>query len=371
MAILGFPHFHRPKVKPKIWGPPDQVAFAVRDWCENKLGTPVPILAMPMWEGGGNFSHDLSGNYFQGVFNNGISWKNFRLLSSGAINSYISCGDSCPHNGKGTIIVSLTPYNLIGDDQGVVSNRRTGESRWVQLTVRENRWAIIVNGSGGDEYTTLVDSPENQKAVIAATWESNVAIKLYKNGILKSQDLAISDATPTNTSNILIGSYYDLSSTRSLNADFDYTYIFDVVLTANQVALFNTQPYAMFEPVSRPSYFFTTIIEADTDLLDGKLVVKDFNINQLDGKTVIKDTLINFFDGKVTIAENITDLLDGKIILRQYTTDILDGKIIFSIGIFPTGHVAIQFDVKTSEIIFEEKAPEISFTAKKAEIVFQ
>ena len=69
------------------------------------------------------------------------------------------------------------------------------------------------------------------------------------------------------------------------------------------------------------------IASSDTDLLDGKINVQSKATDLLDGKLQIKDTDTDLLDGKVQIKDTDTDLLDGKVQIKDTDTDLLDGKV--------------------------------------------
>jgi len=329
-----FPVISRPQVKPKLWGPPDQVSSAIRDWCENKLGAPMPVLVMPIWEGAGTTLFDYSGKNYHGVFI-GDPLYTYNSIFFDGDNDYISCGDCLPHTGIGSIVASLTPFDLGGDDEGIISNRVTDGSRWVQTSLQDDRLAFVISGSDVDENTVLHINLNATKFSFAATWETNIALKLYVNGLLRSQNTSIGDATPTSTDPIFLGSYYDLTSKRSLKADFYYAYIFNIVLSQDQIALINEQPYAMFEKTSQPVFFLPSATgNFETSLLDGKVRLKDLATLNFDGKVIVGNKETNLLDGKTVIEEITagTNLFDGKAIVKSEATNLADGLLYVNEG---------------------------------------
>ena len=70
----------------------------------------------------------------------------------------------------------------------------------------------------------------------------------------------------------------------------------------------------------------TNICNHAIDLLDGKADINYHAINLLDGKARIKDIVSILLDGKTIIKDSAIDLLDGKAIVSNIATLLLDGK---------------------------------------------
>ena len=70
----------------------------------------------------------------------------------------------------------------------------------------------------------------------------------------------------------------------------------------------------------------TPITEA-TNLLHGKIIIKDSSIILVDGLLQVKDSIISLADGKVQVRDIDTDLTDGKIKVQDSDTGLTDGKV--------------------------------------------
>jgi hypothetical protein len=74
-------------------------------------------------------------------------------------------------------------------------------------------------------------------------------------------------------------------------------------------------------------------INTPTDLLDGKIRIKDFATDLLDGKAYVIGMATDLLDGKARVALSPTGLLDGKAKITLSTTDLLDGKVVVGIPV--------------------------------------
>jgi len=425
MAILGFPHFHRPKEKPKLWGPPDAVAYAIRDWCEHKLGASVPTVAVPMWEGAGNIAHDYSGNQAHGTFLSTVEpyWTGkglyFPIASFGYVLNFGTGNRALNPLSAMTIFSACRPTeNSKAILLGLYDGASSVDDSYILWPYDVNKVEFWVRNNAGSSWITAQAASTiilNQDCSWGGSYDGN-NIKAFYNGISGTPTAHTEQMRDNVNQKVYMGG-------NTGSRDFEYEgdvyclYVWDVGLSDDQMALLHDQPYAMFEPVSRPSYFFASsavsavtdifdgklviknsvtnlldgkavIKSANTDLLDGKVLIQNIDTDLLDGKVIVKDVATILLDGKVVIKDIDTDLFDGKIIVKNIDTDLLDGKVIISaieatvtnlldgnlvitIGTFPIGHVTIQFDTKKPEISFAGKAPEIIFTGKKPEITFQ
>lgn len=337
--ITGFPYIKRPKVKPRQWGPISTVQSAVRNWCENKLGSPAPLLACAFWENSGvtlyNYA-DLTNNatssgsqYFRWV-NQGIDFDGDNANQAFILPSSLNFSNGEPF----TILMDCETdgdsdeYTVIGDGG---NNNFLGPMNGVGIRGRFNNTTITLFSSSSvgitDRHQHVLTSPGD-----GGTYD----VEYYQDG-------AHDKTTSINAPGIIIdriGNAYG-SDTYPLDGRIFEVIVWPVQLNAAQVALVYEQPYAMFEPRSIPIYFDVGLAYATnlfdsklivkssaTDNLDGKVIVANVDTDLLDGKTIIKDSTTNLLDGKAIVKSSATNLLDGKAIIKSFATDLLDGKTI-------------------------------------------
>jgi hypothetical protein len=74
----------------------------------------------------------------------------------------------------------------------------------------------------------------------------------------------------------------------------------------------------------------TIIQTTGTALLDGEVTIDNLESGLLDGKISLVESTVNLLSGKLIIGSNITELFDGKVVLGNISTNLLDGKTIVS-----------------------------------------
>ncbi|MHA1287953.1 MAG: DUF2341 domain-containing protein, partial [Candidatus Thorarchaeota archaeon] len=65
----------------------------------------------------------------------------------------------------------------------------------------------------------------------------------------------------------------------------------------------------------------------DTDLVDGKLRVQDIDTGLADGKLQVQDIDTDLVDGKLKVGNIGSDLADGKVQIQDSVTNLADGKV--------------------------------------------
>lgn len=336
MTILGFPHFHRPKEKPKIWGPPDKIYKAVRDWCENKLATLPSMIIPPFWEGAGKqLFYFVDGKVVFATINN-CEWIAKQLELTVANTSYIDFPTVSRPNLPIALCVNGLTANSVAQYNRIFSScydKTNYYDIWMNIATGGN--LQISYGDGGPSGSGSRRT-KTSTATLSVGNEYNVAsvvrgsgdMSLYADGDDYAGSYSGTGGSLAHGSvSARIGMDYDVSSFYSEIDISGSVLLFDVNLSPDQIALINDRPNEMFEPVSRPSYFFAPSVEADTDLFDGKIIIKNSATDLLDGKVIVKDIDTDLLDGKVLVQNVDTDLLDGKVIVKDIAINLLDGKV--------------------------------------------
>ena len=71
----------------------------------------------------------------------------------------------------------------------------------------------------------------------------------------------------------------------------------------------------------------TPAADTSTDLLHGKIIIKDSSIILVDGLIQVKDSVTDLFDGGIKVIEKVTSLADGKLQVQDVATPLADGKL--------------------------------------------
>ena len=215
----------------------------------------------PMWDDGGDRVGDVIGDK-HGALVNGALWVAAHdgpgIYCDGG-NDRINMGDAVPHTGSGTVIIAFNSVSIQSQDEGLISNRTAGNSRWLQLTVRDTGYFWGITGSGGVEFLRANFEESGVPIILIGTWESGIALRLFKNGVLIGEDTSVGDLTATDTDDCMIGAYFDLSAGRSHNATFSYAQFLTRPLTAGEAAKVSADIYAAIRiPDSLPLWVAAT-----------------------------------------------------------------------------------------------------------------
>lgn len=249
-----YPYINRPKIKPKPWGSFNQIRKAVRDWCENKLCAPIPAVAFPFWEGAGQKAYSYgSANNTATFASTGVSWVPTGINLSNSTQNITFDDLKILENDYFSIFISSRFHYVsnsdtfnglyAGLDGDYIKIYRAGwDTHW--RIVEYNDYAGVIFYSNGVITTGLLNNILYTRAGIT---EHN----LYFDGELDTQDTT-SVATETSIRR-------DLKWQGGNNNTLDLEILSiwnETPLNADQAALLNEQPYAMFEKKSFPTYFF-------------------------------------------------------------------------------------------------------------------
>ena len=247
-------------VKPQRWGSFADVQYAIRKNSEKIYGIDPDndVLVMPLFWGLPPL--DYSGYNNHGV-NYGATYKDGSLNFAGA-GDYVDCGQktSIDITSSLTLSVRIKPVSLLGYS--------TIFGMW-SVSNCQYKLAASLNGNGYP-YIDVSDTGDSDNYRNAST-QINTAqyhhiVGVY-NSSLQTLDLYISgDLSNGALTGTVPASLYNgntnLQITQQSGGGNPYTGFIDevrisnVVRTADQIALFHDRPWALYQPVSRPVYFF-------------------------------------------------------------------------------------------------------------------
>ncbi len=252
MSILA-QQLRRPNIKPK-WHAPLGVMESVVAYNCRKYGFPVPVLAMPFWEGAGNKAYDIV-NCFGSNIGTSMSWRADKLKTGTAyddLNNVITLPVSTSPNINWTglsVVVGFKThptaweypmiFALLTDwgEDGVGMENNVGTTNNIRFFTDTREVAVISSALSSSTYYN-----------IAGTWDK-INLRLYVNGTLSAtQAETAAGWTPTNIQQRYInGINWGGTNWRTANTVYNYLYYFKVALTPAQVKFLNDNPYFMYE----------------------------------------------------------------------------------------------------------------------------
>ena len=236
-----------PHVKPKWQASVGVMESIVMHNCR-KYGMPRPVLAMPMWEGAGNRTIDLSGNGNHGTID-GAPWEGSDRgigLDFNGTTDDLDCGNAASLNITDAVTLSVwvkcntTTYNY---DRIICKGTWKG---YQIFTDTDDRIYFRVY-AGGATYTTTVSSSLglNEWHHIVATYDKDGGtdnVNLYIDGVIDRDETTTGVIDP-GSDNIYVGS--------GITGDFfegsiNNVTMYDCALTGAQVKFLYNNPHFMF-----------------------------------------------------------------------------------------------------------------------------
>ena len=204
----------------------------------------------------GDIVPDLSGNGRHGVFDcdptrvpSGIHFESGEVLWSQPV---VRCGDAgwFPSN-KGTVIVQVCPHTTGPNqlamwwtvDRGTsVSLPSIGMGR--QISVSR---ALFMYNAGFSIFTSGWNIDVDKRQVVATTFDSGNKAEIFVDGKLFHGNYSLGELTQ-GTGNFSFGGYSRSLTNSGLCdiAEIYSVYVYDRVLSAEEIALVSREPYCMF-----------------------------------------------------------------------------------------------------------------------------
>lgn len=175
-----------------------------------------------------------------------------------------------------------------------------------------------VRTEGTPNITYLLDTQYWIRSIVDRS--GNLATSLYSNAARTSQVgstsiISLSDLSATLQYSMLMSSF----NTGGVYADRACSGWLDD---------FRVRKYLATEPAfSSAGSEETPAIDTSTDLLHGKIIIKDSSIILVDGLIQVKDSVTDLFDGEIKVIEKVTSLADGKLQVKDVATSLADGKL--------------------------------------------
>lgn len=248
MSILA-QQLRRPNIKPK-WHATLGVMESVVAYNCRKHGFPIPILAMPFWEGAGNKVYDVSGKGNHGSLINGANWSKSKFgncISLDGINDYIVFSDdNLPIGANPRSIEFWIKRNsgaVFGDYKFLYSygTRSTYNAFSLYGYIGTNN--IYFQGYAYD-FDTGIDLADTNWHHIAITFNGTY-VKAYENGLLISTTDRNLLNTISGVDNFVLGGVK--IDGRYWDGMFDGFKIYNLAITSDQVKFLYNNPYFMYE----------------------------------------------------------------------------------------------------------------------------
>ena len=314
-----------PNQKPPIWAiDPGIVAYNCR-----KYGMPHPVLAMPMWEGAGNRALDYSGRGNHGILTDGPSWVTNGVSFDGT-DDYINTGINGISVNTGSFCAWV---KRIGgwsssetDDEYIFEFGISNDDR-VVLYLNDNgqiRFLILDNNVADIAYTTETSWNEQWYHLVGVYGPS--LLRLYVDAVSQVDDTSIGTIEPITTLSIG-GDNLGAVGTNFFTGIINNCSIFNTTLTQTQVKFLYENPYFMYEIPEELYGYAAAVGDTATNLLHGKIIIKDSSIILVDGLLKVQDISTDLFDGKLKVQDIDTDLADGLIKVQDSATGLADGKV--------------------------------------------
>lgn len=229
------------KIKPAMWMcDPGIVAYNCA-----RLGLPVPVLAMPLWEGAGNKAFDYSGRKDNGDIS-GSTWQNQGLYFDGT-GDWIAVPDYDDITNQVSVFVVASRGNIVHYNH--LFSRHPGWFISANTGTLVIQFGIDTGSTVGVAFDTFANIPENTTSSYCGVY-NGATVKTYLNGIYKNQ--------ANQTGNISLAGFTRIGR---YHGDTSYNWIgavrlallFKVALSDTQQQILYNNLYSMFEPVRSPA----------------------------------------------------------------------------------------------------------------------
>ena len=315
--------FRNPQVKPK-WQLPVGAMESIVAYNCRKYGMPRPVLAMPMWEGAGNRALDYSGHGNHGDII-GAGWVANGLDFDGVIGTHIDLPNSMAGmiHTQGTISVCIEANAIPAGLSIIFSNHEDsawGDRLFLGVGSSDNIYLRL-----GDMASTYVSSISTGiKYHIVLVWgtgaSGNYTVYLDGNSVANGAYTGLDTLGPYST----IGSLWHHDTTdykENFNGLIDKFSIFHAILSPAQVRFLHDNPYFMYEIPEELYGYAAAVGDTATNLLHGKIIIKDSSIILVDGLVKVQDSVTDLFDGELKVIETVTSLADGKLLVQDTTVE--------------------------------------------------
>lgn len=334
-----------PNIKPRQWGPVEQVQRAVRDYYENTLGVAAPSSMCPFWENSGQLPRPVVGPSFGGV-NSFPTWQGNLFYLNGTTDALY--GDVVPkYINNGASFSILFRWTCYGDTTGsgtydrYLSNTEDNDSFW-QIAEANNNTEIrfVLQTTTGDQHQ-YYGSPEIQAnptqivsdvITINMAYAQNNALRArwYRDGRQLITGLFTSTFAMGINHRLEIGGRIHSGTTfgNYRRLWLDQLAFVQGALTQAQVNVWSDNPYAAIQPRSFPSYFFVSAGGAGV------------TVSAVDTTAVAESVTAGLGDSNVSVVDSIslTEAITCSTAVTTLTVSIYDES---SLSSFVNGEIEL------------------------------
>ena len=254
---------HSANVKPWRWGGDTDIQYAVKENAGHIYGINPDniVLAMPMWENAGN------------------RVINYAVMDAGLLSGVDWVGQGLDFNGYSSVDICSLPaldkYKLVSP-QGTIIFRAFSRALAIgtyphlfsvrdattQITlfsfnydVTPHTYDLNFHCNGTSHYSSFNRVILNNWATYAATWNgTNINIYSLSSSGYYVDTFTTADIPLTSTIVPAIGNRQ--TGGRCLNGYVEHAVFTNSALSFDQIIKFENRPWGLYEPVSRPTYFF-------------------------------------------------------------------------------------------------------------------
>jgi len=244
---------HSANVKPGLWNiDPWIVAYNCR-----KYNMPVPVMALPFWEGNGDEAFDVSGHGNNGTLVGVPEWVGGAAgLEFNGSSDYITVPNhgSIDISGTNTHIsmsaeIKYSTTSIIADkDIFGKWNPDTSQRQYrMDIDDSDGERLKLWLSSDGTNYSSLygnTDIVDGKLHRCVCTYDG-IYMRVYVDGLLDANPLAYSNGIASTSCNLTVGVRSDLE--RFFGGLINNPILWNACLTPYQVQFLNTYPYFMYQ----------------------------------------------------------------------------------------------------------------------------
>jgi len=243
-------------IKPRLWNcDPGTVAYNCA-----RMGLPMPVLAIPMWEGSGNKVYDYSGQQNHGIITS-ATWRNNGLHFDGT-GDYITVGhhSSLDNQTIYSYFAQIKVENIGGNSYGgIICKDGIWEHSTMYSAAGELYGYIPYSDTGAASKTNLGVIQEEVLQTVLSTYNESKDrhIRLYVNGPEVSNyslyTASVGTINDDASKDLIIG---EKAADRYFCGSIYVVIVWNIDLSPRQAQTLSNNPYGMFEPIKLPIWSY-------------------------------------------------------------------------------------------------------------------